>query len=440
MTITFVGHGYVGLVSAAVFADLGNTVWVIGHTPKKIENLKKGSIPIYEPGLQELVARNVEAKRLIFTLDYDPAISKSEVIFIAVGTPSAENGEADLSVVFDVAHKIGQHLTGYAVVITKSTVPVGTNKKVQQIIDKVKKQGIEYDIASAPEFLREGQAISDTLTPDRIVIGTESKKAEKLLIELHRPLVIKEKIASRLVLCNIETAEMIKYASNAMLATKISFANAISELAEKTGADGLKVLQAVGLDKRIGSSFLNAGAGYGGSCFPKDVKALIAIAGANNYDFNLLKEVQLINHNTMMNIVAKTRRLLNNKIKNKTIAVLGLSFKPDTDDMRDAPSITIINELLRLGAGIKTYDPIAMANAKKIFLKDANIEYTKDPYSAAKNADLLIILTEWNEFIQLDLKKIAKLMKTRNIIDGRNIYDPAKVKDLGFNYIGVGRA
>ncbi len=440
MTITFIGHGYVGLVSATVFADLGNKVWVIGHTPKKIENLKKGIIPIYEPGLQELVKRNIDAKRLLFTLDYKPAISQSEVIFIAVGTPSADNGEADLSEIYNVAGKIGQHLDKYAVVITKSTVPVGTNEKVRQIIKKVKSKNIEFDIASVPEFLREGQAISDTLSPDRIVIGTDSKKAEKILIDLHRPLVTKEeKIDRRLILTDIKSSELIKYASNALLATKISFANAIAQLSERVGADGLKVLQAVGHDKRIGSSFLNPGAGYGGSCFPKDVKALIAIAANHGYDFNLLKSVQKINQDAMLKVVSKAKQLLNDNLKDQTIAVLGLSFKPDTDDMRDAPSITIIPELLRLGAKIKTYDPIAMENAKKIFANEKNIQFPDDLYTTTKNADLLIILTEWNEFQQLDLKKVKTLMKKANIIDGRNIYDPTIVKKLGFNYIGVGR-
>mgnify|MGYP001605593899 CR=1 FL=1 len=433
MTITFIGHGYVGLVSAAIFADLGNTVWVVGHTPGKIENLKKGIIPIYEPGLQELVKRNVEARRLIFTLDYAPSIAQSDVIFIAVGTPSAENGEADLSVVFDVAGKIGKHLKKYAVVITKSTVPVGTNKKIERIIQNVKPENVEFDIASVPEFLREGQAISDTQTPDRIIIGTHSKKAEKILVELHNPL------KSNFFLCNIETAEMIKYASNAFLATKISFANAISQLAEKTGADGMKVLQAVGMDRRIGQNFLNAGAGYGGSCFPKDVRALIAIAKDHGYDFNLLKEVQRINQDAMLEIVGKARKMLNNELKDRRIAVLGLAFKPDTDDMRDAPSITIIKELLAAGAKVNTYDPIAMDNAKKIFTKEKNIAYSQEVYSTVKDADILIILTEWNEFQQLDLKKIKSLMKNSNIIDGRNIYDPQKAKELGFTYIGVGR-
>jgi len=440
MIITFIGHGYVGLVSAAVFADLGNTVWVIGHTPEKIGNLKRGIIPIYEPGLEELVKRNLKAKRLLFTLDYNPAIAESDVIFIAVGTPSSENGQADLSVVFNVAEKIGRNLEKYSIVITKSTVPVGTNKRIKKIIEKAKPKNIEFDIASAPEFLREGQAISDTRNPDRIIIGTNEKKAEKILVELHSPLVTKEeKINSRIILCNIETAEMIKYASNAFLATKISFANAISHLAERTGADGLKVLQAVGVDKRIGPAFLNAGAGYGGSCFPKDVKALIAIAKDHEYDFNLLKEVQKINQDAMLLIIRKAQRLLKNDLKNKTITVFGLAFKPDTDDMRDAPAITIIRELLCLGAKIRAYNPKAMKNAQKIFAKEKNIEFSQDLYKTVENADLLIILTEWNEFQQLNLKKIKNLMKAPNIIDGRNIYDPDIVKSLGFNYIGVGR-
>lgn len=440
MTITFVGHGYVGLVSAAVFADLGNTVWVVGHTPEKIENLKKGIIPIYEPGLQELVKRNVDAKRLLFTLDYNPGISKSDVVFIAVGTPSAENGEADLSVVFDVAGKIGKHLKDYTIVVTKSTVPVGTNSMVEKIIEKVKPKDAVFDIASVPEFLREGQAISDTLMPDRIIIGTENKKAERVLIELHEPLVTKdEKIDKKMVLCNIKTAEMIKYASNAFLATKISFANAISDLSERAGADGLKVLQAVGSDKRIGKSFLNAGAGYGGSCFPKDVKALIKIAGNFGYDFGLLKSVEKINLDAMLRIVSKAQRILNKDLKGYTIGVLGLSFKPDTDDMRDAPSIVIINELIRLGAKVKTYDPIATENARKIFADVKNVRFMEDLYEAVRDVDLLIVVTEWNEFQQIDLDRVKKIMKKPNLIDGRNIYNPVKLKEMGFVYVGVGR-
>ncbi len=440
MTITFIGHGYVGLVTAAVFADLGNTVFVIGHTPSKINNLKKGVIPIFEPGLEELVKRNVQAGRLLFTLDYDPAISKSDVAFIAVGTPPKKTGEADLSVVFDVAEKLGKHLDGYTVVIIKSTVPIGTNKKVKETIEKIKPERASFDIASIPEFLREGQAIADTLRPDRIVIGTESTRAQSVLIELHKPIAVQDStLEGNLVLTNIETAEMIKYASNAFLATKISFANAIAQISEATGADGIKVLEAIGLDKRIGKAFLNPGAGYGGSCFPKDVKALIAIAKQAGSEFDLLREVENVNNAAITGIVKKAQRLLGDDLKGKTIGMLGLSFKPDTDDMRDAPSITIARILIEQGAVIKAFDPIAMDNAKKIFATDKSFHLVPDSYSAATDADLLIVVTEWNEFRQLDLGKAKKLMKTAFIIDGRNIYDPEKAKALGFTYIGVGR-
>lgn len=442
MTITFVGHGYVGLVSAAVFADLGNTVWVIGHTPEKVKNLKKGIIPIYEPGLDDLVRRNVKAKRLLFTLDYDLSIPKSDVIFIAVGTPPKENGEADLSVVFEVAEKVGKHLDGYTVVNVKSTVPVGTNRKVQKLIEQVKPEAAKFDIASVPEFLREGQAISDTMHPDRIVIGTEEKRAEDLLVELHKPLMTTVKGATQeggLFLCNIETAEMVKYASNAFLATKISFSNAIAQLSEITGADGLKVLEAMGLDKRIGTAFLSPGAGYGGSCFPKDVKALISIAKNYGYDFSLLRAVEEVNDNAIMGIVKKAKRMLKDDMKGRTVGVLGLSFKPDTDDMRDAPSLRIIKTLLEDGAIVKSFDPIAVDNAKRLLKDRKGIHFVADAYEAAKDAELLIVVTEWNEFRQLDLVKIKKLMKSPNLIDGRNIYIPEKTKKLGFHYVGVGR-
>jgi UDPglucose 6-dehydrogenase len=430
MTITFIGHGYVGLVTASVFADLGNTVWVIGHTKEKIENLKKGILPIYEPGLEEIVKRNVKAKRLLFTLDYKEAIANSKAVFIAVGTPPKPNGEADLSVVFEVAKRIGENLDGYTVVVTKSTVPVGTNKKTYEIINNAKSEKATFDVASIPEFLREGQAISDTLHPDRIVIGTSSKTAEKLLIELHKP------IDGKYVLTNIETAEMIKYAANSFLATKISYANAIAHLSELTGADGSKVLEAVGLDKRVGSQFLFAGAGYGGSCFPKDVKAMIAIAKKAGYDFSLLRDVEEINKQAMRGIVEKAKNLLGGEVKGKTIGILGLSFKPDTDDMRDAPSIIVINSLLKEGARIKVYDPIAMINAKRIL---KNVDFQLDPYSASKDCDILVIMTEWNEFRQLDLGRIKDLMNKPVILDGRNIYDPLELKELGFTYTGVGR-
>jgi len=430
MTITFVGHGYVGLVTASVFAELGNTVWVVGHTKEKIENLKKGILPIYEPGLEEIVKRNVKAKRLLFTLDYKESISNSDAVFIAVGTPPLPTGEADLSVVFEVAKKIGENLEGYTVVVTKSTVPVGTNKKTKEIINAAKPEGVTFDVASIPEFLREGQAISDTLHPDRIVIGTDSKPAEKLLIELHKS------IDGNYVLTNIETAEMIKYAANSFLATKISYANAIAHLSELTGADGSMVLGAVGLDKRVGSQFLFAGAGYGGSCFPKDVKAMIAIAKKAGYDFSLLKDVEEINQQAKHSIIKKAKNLLGGKVKGKTIGILGLSFKPDTDDMRDAPSITVINSLLEEGVKIKAYDPIAMNNAKRIL---KNVDFQSDSYSVAKDCDVLIIMTEWNEFRQLDLEKIKKSMRKPILLDGRNIYDPQKLREIGFVYAGVGR-
>jgi len=433
MTITFVGHGYVGLVTAAVFADLGNTVWVIGHTPEKIENLKKGIIPIYEPGLEELVKRNLDADRLLFTLEYDKAIPSSDVVFIAVGTPPLPTGEADLSVVFEVAKQVASHLGRYTVVITKSTVPIGTNKKVKEIIENNKPSGVEFDVASVPEFLREGQAISDTFNPDRVVIGTESKKAEELLVALHAPL------PGERVLTSIETAEMVKYASNAFLATKISFANAIAQLSEKVGADGVAALVAVGIDKRIGRAFLNAGVGYGGSCFPKDVKALIKIADNVNYNFQLLKSVEEVNKQATLSVVEKIKHVLGENPASKKVAILGLAFKPDTDDMRDAPSITVIRELSPLGVSLHVYDPIAAENAKKILNNVPTLVYANNVYDAVKDADVLVVVTEWNEFKELDLHKVKELMKNAVIIDGRNIYDPKVTTNLGFTYYGVGR-
>ncbi|HVA96626.1 MAG TPA: UDP-glucose/GDP-mannose dehydrogenase family protein [Candidatus Acidoferrales bacterium] len=441
MTITFVGHGYVGLVTAAVFADLGNTVWVIGHTPEKIEKLKKGIIPIYEPGLEELVKKNVDAGRLLFTLDYDPAIPQSDAIFIAVGTPPKSNGEANLSVVLDVAEKIGKHLDGYSVVATKSTVPVATNIKVQEIINDVKPEEAKFDYASVPEFLREGQALSDTFYPDRVVIGADAKRASDLLTELHQPILENDVVpnGTNLILTNIPTAEMIKYASNAFLATKISYANAIAYVSELTGANGLDVLEGIGLDKRIGNLFLQPGAGYGGSCFPKDVRALIEIAREYGYDFRLLKDVEEINREMMLGILKKARKLLDQKLRKRTVAVLGLAFKPKTDDMRDAPAITIIRDLLEEGVTVKVFDPIAMENAKRIFAKEKELIFAKDPYDAVKDTELLIIVTDWNEFKELNLKKVKDLMKSPNLIDGRNIYNPEKTRELGFTYVGVGR-
>lgn len=431
MTITFVGHGYVGLVTASVFADLGNTVWVVGRTKEKIELLKKGVAPFFEPGLSELVKRNVDAGRLLFTLDYKEAVTPSSIIFICVGTPPLPTGDADLSSVFEAAESIAKTLVGYKVVVTKSTVPPGTNQKVGQILTKYKPEGSSFAIASAPEFLREGSAINDTLHPDRVVIGTTSDRASELLRELHKP------IGGKLVLCNVETAELIKYASNSLLSTKISFANSIAVLAEKVGADAEQVLDGVGLDHRLGRSFLYPGVGYGGSCFPKDVKALIAIAAGQGYDFKLLKAVDEINKHMGMHFIDKIFRHFDGDLKNKTIAVLGLSFKPNTDDMREAPSLFIIGALIKHGARIRAYDPVAMENAKKLL--PSTVTYATSAYEAAKGADAVAVLTEWNEFRQLDLVRVAKGLKKSVLFDGRNMYEPTRVKQLGFVYYGVGR-
>lgn len=431
MTIAFIGHGYVGLVTASVFADLGNTVWVVGRTREKIENLKKGVTPFFEPGLAELVKRNVNAGRLKFTLDYTEAVTASAIIFICVGTPPKTTGEADLSSVYTAAESIAKALVGYKVVVTKSTVPPGTNKKVGEIINTYKPQGTSFAIASVPEFLREGTAIEDTLHPDRVVVGTASDRARELILELHKP------INGKTVLCNLETAELIKYASNSLLSTKISFANAIALLSEKVGADAEYVLEAVGLDRRLGRSFLYAGVGYGGSCFPKDVKALIVIAKQYGYDFSLLKAVDEINRKTAENFVGKITRHFHDDMKGKHIAVLGLSFKPNTDDMREAPSVYIINQLIKHGAKVTAYDPVAMENAKRVL--PPGVSYARDAYTAAKDADGVAVVTEWNEFQQLDLVRLARGMKTLVLFDGRNIYEPAKVKALGFMYYGVGR-
>lgn len=431
MVITFIGHGYVGLVTAAVFADLGNTVWVVGRTKEKIDRLKKGIAPFFEPGLSELVKRNVDAGRLIFTLDYKEAVAPSSIVFICVGTPPMPTGEADLTNVFQAATSVAEVLVGYKVIVTKSTVPPGTNQKVAQILSEKKSDGASFSIASCPEFLREGTAIEDTLHPDRVVIGTTSDRARELLSELHKP------IGGKLVLCNVETAELIKYSSNSLLAAKISFANAIAMLSEKVGADVEQVLDGVGLDRRLGRSFLYAGVGYGGSCFPKDVKALIAIARQHDYDFSLLRAVDDVNKEAADHFISKIIKHFSDNLQGKHITVLGLAFKPNTDDMREAPSIYIIGKLKSAGASIVVYDPIAMENAKKVLPE--GIDYGIDAYTAAKDADAVVVLTEWNEFRQLDLVKLAKQCKDRVLFDGRNIYEPTRVKQLGFVYYGVGR-
>lgn len=430
MKLAIIGHGYVGLVSAAVFADLGNDVVCVGRTKAKIELLQKGKPIFYEPGLEELVKRNVRAGRLNFTVDYNKAIPGVDIVFIAVGTPSKDNGGADLTQVFSAARKIGKNLDGYTVVACKSTVPVGTNKKVGDILAEEIHRGVLFDIASVPEFLREGTAISDTLHPERIIIGSESIRARDLLVKLHDPL------DKKFVLCDIASAELIKYASNAFLATKISFANSIAFLCEKVDADAKIVLEGVGLDKRIGKAFLYPGVGYGGSCLPKDVKALVSFSKSAGFELTILQEVNRINTLARKDIVQKIEEMTGG-LKQKRVAVLGLAFKPNTDDMRDAPAIDIIRQLIKKGAKVKTYDPAAIENAKKVL--PFEVEYVKNVYCAVEKADILVLLTEWREFRQLNLSRIKELMRQPQIIDGRNIYDPDEVRALGFRYVGVGR-
>lgn len=429
MTITFIGHGYVGLVTACVFADFGNKVWVIGHTPKKINRLENGDPIIYEPGLKELLLKNLHAKRIHFTSEYTKPIGESDVVFIAVGTPPKKNGEADLSTVFSVAEKVAQNLGKKLTIVScKSTVPVGTNARIEKILIKLKSKKTPVAVASCPEFLREGTAIYDTLNPDRVVIGSDSDKAKDILMQLHKP------IDGKRVITDLASAELIKYTSNAMLATKISFANLISFYCEKTGADVEKVLDAVGLDRRIGRIFMDPGVGYGGSCFPKDVKALIKIGQALNLDTTLLDAVEKVNATAKENFARKIIDVMKGE---KNLAVWGLSFKPNTDDIREAPSLFVLNRLLEQKFSLSVYDPAATSNINNFF--GSKLTYFDDPYEAVKNSSALVVLTEWNEFKQADLQKIKSLLKKPIVFDGRNIYDPTHMKGLGFNYYSIGR-
>jgi len=428
MIITVVGHGYVGLVTACVFADFGNRVWVIGHTKEKISRLKNGDPIIYEPGLKELLQKNIVSKRISFTLDFEKAIPESEIVFITVGTPPKEGGEADLTAVVEVARNIGKNLKNkFTVISCKSTVPVGTNHKLEVIISKHKPKHVNFAVASCPEFLREGTAISDTINADRVVIGSDNKPAIEKLIALHKP------INGKRVITNLASAEMIKYASNVFLANKISFANLISFYCEKTGADVSEVLSGIGIDSRIGKQFLNPGLGYGGSCLPKDVKAFLNIGKGLSVDTQLLLAIENINFKAQENFLEKIIKYS----PGKKVAIWGLSFKPNTDDIRFAPSVFIIGKLLERGFQIKAYDQEATDNMKKIFAN--KITYCRDPYEAVSKVDALIIITEWNEFRQIDLNKVKKLMSNPTIFDGRNIYDPSDLKKLGFKYYSIGR-
>lgn len=429
MKIGIIGSGYVGLVTGACFANLGHEVICVDNDARKIALLKKGKMPIYEPGLQEMVQNDVRERRLSFTTQIAHAVRQAEVLFVCVGTPPKENGEADLTTVEHVSQAIAQNMTSYRLVVEKSTVPVQTGEWVYRTIEANRRKNVEFDVASNPEFLREGSAIQDFLNPDRVVIGVESKRAEKILRELYKPL------KAPVLVTDIKSAELIKHASNSFLAAKISFINLISRICEAVGGDIQKVAEGIGLDRRIGQNFLNAGIGFGGFCFPKDLAAFIRITDQAGVDTSFLRAVLDINESQKKIFLEKIHRHLWN-LKSKTLAILGLSFKPDTDDMRFAPSIDILNGLLKEGAHLRLYDPQSMARARKIF-KGAT--FAKSPYEAARGADALVLLTEWAEFLEIDFKRMKKLLKHPILFDGRNIYDKERLKKMGFQYYGVGR-
>lgn len=432
MHISVIGTGYVGLVTGTCFAEFGNDVICVDIDQAKINDLRKGRLPIYEPGLDSLVAKNVKEGRLTFTTDFKLAVESSLVIFIAVGTPPKEDGSADLQFVENVAKEIARHLNGYKVLVNKSTVPVGSGEWLQTVVEQNLDSGHTFGVVSNPEFLREGSAIEDFMRPNRVVIGAESNEAIAIMKELYSPLYL---IETPFVLTNLKTAELIKYAANAFLATKISFINEIANFCDLVGADVHDVAVGMGLDNRIGKKFLHAGPGYGGSCFPKDTDALISVGKQNDYHFKILDSVVRVNHEQRQVAIKKIKNFLGD-LKGMQIGVLGLSFKPNTDDMRDAPSVTIIKAMIELGAKVKAFDPIAMDNAKKML---PEVQYCSDTYDAANGCDALIFVTEWNQFRSLDLDKIMEIMASPTIIDLRNIHNPEKMLSKGFKYICIGR-
>ena len=437
MNITLVGTGYVGLVSGTCLAETGINVQCIDRDPDKIKKLNKGIIPIYEPGLAPMVKRNVDAGRLNFSVDIKEAIRNSEAVLIAVGTPSDENGGADLKYVMSVAQDIGRYMTDYLLVITKSTVPIGTAEKVRnKIADELSKRNavIDFDIASNPEFLKEGDAVNDCMKPERIVVGTDSERAFGIIEKMYKPFVLN---GHPVIYMDIPSAEMTKYAANAMLATKISFINDIANLCEKVGADINMVRRGIGSDSRIGNKFIYAGLGYGGSCFPKDVKAIIKTAADHGYELRMMKAVDEVNENQKNVIFHKLYSHFGNNIRGKKIGLWGLSFKPNTDDMREAPSLTLINSFLEHGAEICAYDPVAMDEAKRRLGK--SISYSEDSYGALVDADALVLATEWNEFSNPNWTVIEKIMKDKVVFDGRNIYERKILEQTGFTYYGIGR-
>ena len=431
MKLTIAGTGYVGLVTGTGFANLGNDVICFDVERAKIDLLTDGVMPIYEPGLEEIYKRNLKTNRLKFTTDTEKAVRGSEIIFICVNTPTNEHREADLTSVQEVAKAIGRYMDDYKIVVNKSTVPVGTADLVEKLIKENQQKKIEFDVVSNPEFLREGAAVKDFENPDRIIIGTDSKKAEEIMTSLYRS---RARADRPIMITDIRSAEIIKYASNAMLATRISFMNQLSYLCEKTGADIKEVSRGMGLDDRIGSRFLQAGVGYGGSCFPKDMKALIATFKQHDCDSDLFEAVDRINEKQKKIIIEKLKSVLT--INGSSIAVWGISFKPKTDDIREAPSIKIIEELQNLGAKIHACDPVAIENAKNV-LND--VKFFENPYETIRDCDALVVATEWNEFRNLDMRAVKILLKNPIIVDGRNIYNPKELTDLGFKYMGIGR-
>jgi UDPglucose 6-dehydrogenase len=437
MKIAVVGTGYVGLVTGTCFAESGVTVTCIDNNSRKIKQLNDGSVPIYEPGLESMIQHNVEKKRLFFTSNLKEGIRDAEVIFIAVGTPPGEDGNADLKHVKEVASEIGAAMTGHLVVVTKSTVPVGTSEKVRKAIQNQldnRKSKISFDVASNPEFLKEGAAVEDFLKPERIVIGVDNDDAAAIMKRLYMPFVLNN---HPILFMDIASAEITKYAANAMLATRISFINEIANLCDILGADINQVRKGIGSDSRIGSKFMYPGTGYGGSCFPKDVKAIIKTAHNHGYELKVIKAVENANEFQKNVIFNKMAKLFSNKFANKTIGNWGLSFKPKTDDIRESSSIYLIEKLLKEGARVKAYDPAAMDEAKNKL--GNSVEFTDDPYDALTDADAMVLMTEWSEFHLPDFSKMAEIMKGKVIFDGRNIYDPAEINKLGFKYFGIGR-
>src|SRR6266540_626026 len=430
LNICVVGTGYVGLVTGAVFADLGNDVVCVDNDCAKIESLRAGRMPIYEPGLEEMVTRNTEDGRLAFSTDLYSSVRQSDVIFIAVGTPAKDSGETDLSQVEAVASEIGRAMDRYKVVVNKSTVPVGTGEFVRDVITRHQPMPIDFDVVSNPDFLREGSAIEDTLRPDRIVIGAPTQQVAMTLLELYAPL------ERPMIITDVPSAEMIKYASNAFLATKISFINAVANICELAGADVAQVMKGMGLDARIGPAFLQAGLGYGGSCFPKDTDSLVHTAATLGYKFDLLRAVVDVNVERASHFVSMIERALE-PLDARRIAILGLAFKPNTDDMRDAKSIEVITRLVELGATVSAYDPVAMTNARKML--PTVVEYADSPYAAAAGADGVALITEWNEFKFLNLERLRAAMRRPVVFDGRNLWEAERMRRLGFDYYSVGR-